>query len=388
MYKAIGLALKQTNTQRIKPLISRAHKAIYLLYLCSIGIGNMINRLLIRTRVLQTAYAHFHREEQKLTSAEAELKVSLTRTYDLYLFLLRLIPELTERYDAILEVRRTKHLASPEERNPNKRLVNNRLAQKIDECAPIELWYNSFPLAWSEEDILLRQLINQIEGSELYKGYLEREDSFANDRTFWVEVFNSIIAPHPLLAEYLESQSVYWDDELSQTEKAEFEEHPGWEELDTAFAEARSGQLYSSTKLSMGAVEIVKDFVAKTLKRIDEELSMEEVLLPAYRDADDEVYAQHLMRQLLLGHKKHVELIEQHISDGWDKERLADMDMILMQMAIVEFLHFPSIPTHVSINEYVELSKIYSTPKSASFVNGVLDAVAKALKSEGKILKQ
>lgn len=348
----------------------------------------MINRLLIRTRVLQIAYAHYHREEQKLTAAEAELRLSLTRTYDLYLLLLKLIPELTDRYDAILEVRRTKHLATEQERNPNKKLINNQLVAKLNDCPALDAWYNTFPLAWSEEDILLRQLINRIEHSELYDSYLRQEDSFERDQAFWVEAFSSVIAPHPLLAEYLETQSIYWDDELCQTEKIELEEHPGWEALEETIAGLRGTESYAASRLTQGVVEIVKDFVCKTLKRIDPEQPMQDVLLPAYRDPEDETYAHHLLRQILLGHTKHLELIEAHISDGWERERLAAIDLILMQMAIVEFLHFPSIPTHVTINEYVELSKIYSTPKSAAFVNGVLDAVAKTLKAEGKILEK
>lgn len=348
----------------------------------------MINRLLIRTRVLQIAYAQSHREEQKLTAAEAELKLALGRTYDLYLLFLQLIPELTLRYESIQDIRKNKHLATERERNPSRKLVNNRLAKKIDECAPIASWYNAFGLSWAEEDILLRQLISSIEKSDLYEHYLQQGDSFDTDRSFWVEAFSTIVFCNPLLAEYLESQSIFWDDALEQTEKAEFEEHPGWEHIDEAIQQIKGTPLYSSSKLSLGAVEVVKEFVLKTLKRADEVAPFEDVLLPAYKDQDDELYAQHLLRQTLMGASKHIALIEEHISDAWERERLADMDLLLMQMAITEFLHFPNIPTYVTINEYVELSKVYSTPKSSSFINGVLDAVANHLKTEGKILKK
>ncbi len=348
----------------------------------------MINRVLIRTRALQVAYAHYHREEQKLTTAEAELKVSLGRTYDLYLYLLRLPVELTERYRLLQEIRSRKHLATERERNPNTRLVDNRLVAQLASCEPLDTWYNAFALSWGEEDLLLRHLIEQIEASDLYADYLASEVSFAGDKDFWVNVFHRIIAPDRLLAEYLESQSLYWDNELAQTEKIECEEHPGWDGLEQAVCDAQGTEQYSSQRLELGSVEIVKDFVEKSLRRAEEGGDFASALLPAYRDHDDEVFASHLLRQLLLGRDKHLELIDRHISERWERERLADMDLLLIRLAVVEFLHFPNIPTHVTINEYVELSKHYSTPKSWSFVNGILDAIAKELKAEGKIIKQ
>lgn len=347
----------------------------------------MINRLLIRTRVLQTAYAHCHKGDSKLQSAEIELERSLKQTYDLYLFLLQLIPSLTEKYAEILEARQNAYLATNAERRPNMRLIHNRLSGQIADSLEVQSWYASFSMAWDEEETLLRSLIKQIEDSELYAEYLKSENNYENDKAFWVSVFKKIIAPSILLSETLEDKSIYWDNTLLQTEKMECEEQPNWEALDTTFREARGSEHYSASRLEIGVVEIVKDFVEKTLRRAEENIDFDTILIPPYRDESDEKFAMHLLRQTLLNTGKYSDLISEYISESWDKDRLADIDFLLMQMAVTEYFHFPSIPTNITINEYVELSKVYSTPKSSGFINGVLDNIAKALREEGKIFK-
>lgn len=347
----------------------------------------MINRILIRTRVLQTVYAQSHREGINLQFAEIELEQALEKTYDLYLLLLQLIPSITEKYAELLEARRNRYIATDAERTPNMRLVRNRLSQQIAACEPLSSWYSSCSVAWYQEDLLLRELIKVIELSEEYEEYLKAEDGYDNDRNFWVAIFKKYIAPSSLLAERLEEWSIYWDSSLYHVERLESIDEPNWEALDATFAEARGGEGYSATRLEIGSVEIVKDFVEKTLRRAEQGQSFDEVLLPAYRDEDEEKFASHLLRQTLLNRTKYLELIGSYISEKWDRERLADIDLVLMQMAVTEFYHFPNIPTQITINEYVELSKVYSTPKSSGFVNGVLDSIAKALKAEGKIFK-
>lgn len=350
----------------------------------------MINRLVIRTRVLQTAYAYMHREEQKLTTAEADLKTALGRTYDLYLFLLRLPIDLTEFWGELIELRKSKHLATREERNPNYRPLHNTYVQKLDDCAELHAWYNQFPLAWADESVLLRNLINEIESSPLYIDYLKSGESFESDRDFWVSVFQQIIAPNEYLAHYLEEQSLYWDDSQTYIEKIECEERPGVdpEAVNQAVALAKAQDAYQALKYDNGNVEVVKNFVLKTMRRAKVDEDFATILLPQYKDPDDLTFAQHLLRQTILGYAQADELLRKHISEKWEKDRLADMDELIMHLAITEFLHFPNVPTQITINEYVELSKHYSTPKSGAFINGVLDAVARELKETGKIIKK
>lgn len=355
----------------------------------------MINRSIIRARVLQVLYAHLHRGEAQISSAEADLKIALARTYDLYLYLMRLPVSIAHCWEELVELRCRKHLASPEERNPLYRPLNNLYIQTVGSCPRLEGWYHDFALAWEQDQTLLRHFVEQIERSDIYQEYLRQETSFQNDRSFWVQVFVKIIAPSSALADYLEAQSLYWESGLMALEKIHCEERPGLDEEDIlrAIAQAQAEDSYASFSDEYSNVEVVKSFVAKTMRRTEapSEASavhpLEICLLPQYRDESDEVFAQHLLRQTLVDYSATRELMTKHLSSGWDRERLADVDRLIIHQAVTEFLHFPSILTAITINEYVELSKHYSTPKSPAFVNGVLDAIAKELKTERKILK-
>ena len=351
----------------------------------------MINRVLIRTRVLQVAYAQLPRGELRLATAEQDLLLSLHRTYDLYLFLLQLIPSLTEFHREVLEIRKKKHLATKAERSPNLRLVENRLAAKLASSEKLSSWYEDFNLRWEEDESLLRHLLRRIEASDIYARYLQAEEStFELDRDFWVEIFHELFATDEELAEMLEQNSIYWEDDLKCTEKAETEERPASENeaVEQALAEARQLGAYQSLRLENGPVEIVKDFVEKTLRKSEEENAFDQEIRPAFKDEDDERFARMLFRQTLLKYSEQMKLIEPVLSTEWSSERLADIDALLLNLGLTEFLYFPMIPTQITINEYVELAKHFSTAHSASFVNGVLDALARKLKEEGKILKQ
>ena len=332
----------------------------------------MINRVLIRTRVLQTAYAHLHRGELKLTAAEQDLMVGLERTYDLYLYLLQLIPSLTDFYQEVLDVRRRKHLATHEERSPNLRLIRNRFALQLASSEKLQNWYNQFGLRWQDDETLLRHLIRLIEDSSLYDDYLKGStESYEQDQNFWADAFHHLFAADELLNERLEQQSIFWENDLKVQEKIECEERPSGEEeqVRAVIEEAKSMGQYQSTSFANGPVEVVKDF-------------------PMFREEEDETFARHLLRQVLVKHDEYLKLIEPILTEGWSSERLADMDALLLRLGVTEFLHFPGIATHFTINEYVELAKHFSTAHSASFVNGILDAMAKRLREEGKILKQ
>jgi len=351
----------------------------------------MINRVLIRTRVLQTAYAHLHRGELKLTAAEQDLMVGLERTYDLYLYLLQLIPSLTDFYQEVLDVRRRKHLATCEERSPNLRLIRNRFALQLASSEKLQNWYNQFGLRWQDDETLLRHLIRLIEDSSLYDDYLKGStESYEQDQNFWADAFHHLFAADELLNERLEQQSIFWENDLKVQEKIECEERPSGEEeqVQAVIEEAKSMGQYQSTSFANGPVEVVKDFVEKTLRKAVESQPIDEQILPMFREEDDETFARHLLRQALVKHDEYLKLIEPILTEGWSSERLADMDALLLRLGVTEFLHFPGIPTHITINEYVELAKHFSTAHSASFINGILDAMAKRLREEGKILKQ
>ncbi len=348
----------------------------------------MINRTLIRTRVLQLAYASRSNDETSLGEALIKLKESLSDTYDLYLFLLKLLPELQSYHSERQEMRKHKRLATKEDLNPNKRWANNRLVAQLEASEILSSWYNASMFNWLSDQEVLRRLANKIEESELYAKYIKSEDNFESDKRFALDVFRQIIIQDKYLADFLERYCPYWDSELDGVEKIECEERPRDDEYDEVLEEARQEGRYSSQRHKLVPVAIVKDFVDKTFRNITQEDTLvDDVVMPMYKDESDERYGSHLLRQLILSKEQNNELIRTYSSERWEHERLALMDILLMEMAIVEFLHFPNIPTQVTINEYVELSKYYSTANSASFINGVLDAIAKALKEEGKILK-
>lgn len=348
----------------------------------------MINRLLIRTRVMQTAYAHLHRGNYSLLEAEAELKECLANTYDLYLYLLNLPYLLCRKLEQKQAIRKTKFLATQEDLTPNTRLVNNLLSRQIGASETLQNWYNVQEYDRGAEDELLSQLLLLIETSTIYREYLQAPSSFSTDQRFWVDVLRTIVFPAQELGTYLENLSVYWSDDHDHTERIECEEVPESEQVDEFVQQAISFGNYSSQRLETGTVEIVKDFVEKTIKRASEEEELDLYIMPMYKDEDDAKYASHLLRHLLKEQAKLNEILEIHISANWDKERLADLDLLILQMAVTELLYFPNIPSRVTINEYIEIAKDYSTPKSGSFINGVLHSATERLKSEGKIFKE
>lgn len=339
---------------------------------------------------MQLVYAHLHRDKVSLSAAEADMKLALSRTYDLYLYLLRLPIALTSHFAELQELRRRKHLATEAEKNPNYRLQDNKFVSQLRISELLEQWYEKSPYSWEQETSLLRKLSLAIEQSVLYQDYLKTEASYEVDRNFWFEALRQIVFPDQDLAEHLEGQSIYWDNPLCYIEKISCEEHPGLddEDIQIAISQAKGDANYSKQDYEGSSVEITKAFSLKSIKRAEEHESIDLVILPQYRTEDEESFALLLVRQTLLSYDKTSQLISQHLSAAWDKERLADIDELIIHLATTEFLYCPNIPTSITINEYIELSKHYSTSKSSSFINGVLDAIAKELKASKKILKQ
>lgn len=347
----------------------------------------MINRALIRTRALQIAYSYHHREDMDVSRADEELTNSLNKTYDLYLHLLNLIPSLTHLHAELVEQRKKKLLPTAEDLNPNMRLVNNKVAAMLDDSSIIQAWAENAGLSWWENRELMRILLDKVLDSDLYQQYKQADtNSIVTDRTFWANAFKQVISQDPDLAEYLEVKSLYWYSELDSYEKIECEEKPDLDLIEQEIVQAKAEQRYYGVPNANGAVQIVKDFVEKTIKHVGAKTA-DKAVMPIFRDSEDEEFAHTLIRMTILEQSRWRKLIESHLSDSWEAERVADVDMIIMQMAVCEMVHCPNIATGVTINEYIELAKNYSTPKSHPFINGVLDAVANELKSNGIILK-
>ncbi|MCQ2214255.1 MAG: transcription antitermination factor NusB [Bacteroidaceae bacterium] len=307
----------------------------------------MINRTLIRLKVIQLMYAYYQNGGKNMETAEKELLFSLSKAYDLYNYLLMLIVAIT-RYDIQQvehkeEMNRVAHI----DEKVSRRFCDNQFAMQLESNIQLQNFKNNSKKSWDNEIAFIKNLYEQIVASDIYTEYMALEKTDYNvDREFWRKIYKNIVMKNEELDDVIEDQSLYWNDDR----------------------------------------EIVDTFVLKTIKRFDPKNGEEQELVPEYKDVEDREFAQRLFRRTILNDEYYRELISRSVKN-WEFNRLAYMDIVIMQTAVAELLSFPQIPVSVTINEYVEIAKWYSTPKSGSYVNGIVDAVAKRLKKEGKIAK-
>jgi N utilization substance protein B len=306
----------------------------------------MINRIIIRSKILQVLFSAYQKEMEDLNLIESELLFSIQKTYDLYHYFLLLIPHLTDLQQKKTDLRKHKLLATAEELSPNTRFIDNRLAHQIHNNEQLQAFAGKKGLFWTDETAFTKKLLDQIIESDNYKQYLQSEDGYESDKEFWRQIFKTFIYNNDDLDDLLEEKSIYWNDD----------------------------------------VEVVKTFVVKTIKRFEEPAGAQQQLLPMFKDEIDREFAVRLLRQAFLKREDLDLRIKKH-TVNWDFERIANMDLYIMQMAIAELLAFPNIPVSVTLNEYIDLAKVFSTPKSALFINGILDAIVEELKAGQEIFK-
>ena len=307
----------------------------------------MINRTLIRLKIVQLIYSFYQNGGKAIKTAEKELMFSLSKAYDLYNYLLLLLVELTKYESEQIEQQEELNKIAHKEEAVSHRFVNNRFVKQLADNKQLLEYVDSQKRTWLNDADYLKKLLADIKASGTYADYMVNEvDDYSTDREFWRKIYKSIIMKDDRLSEVLEDKSLYWNDDR----------------------------------------EIVDTFVLKTIKRFEEENKENQELLPEYKDEEDREFAVKLFRTTILNDEDHRRLIAQCVKN-WEFDRLAFMDVVIMQIAIAEILGFVQIPTVVSINEYVDIAKYYSTPKSAAYVNGILDAVVKRLKREKLIIK-
>jgi len=307
----------------------------------------MINRELIRIKIVQLTYAYYQNGSKNIDTAEKELLFSLSKAYDLYNYLLALIVGITKEARRHLEVAesRAKREGTP---MPSTRFVYNRFALQLEQNKMLCDFMETQKKSWDDEPEFLKKIYTQITESQIYKDYMEaEEDSYLADRELWRKLYRTLIENNADLDMLLEEQSLYWNDDK----------------------------------------EVVDTFVVKTIKRFDEKNRSTQELLPEYDSEEDKEYARKLYRATIMNGEEYQRLMSE-ASRNWDFSRLAYMDIVIMQIAIAEMLNFPSIPVSVTINEYVDIAKIYSTPRSAGYINGMLDSIAHHLADTGRMLKQ
>ena len=306
----------------------------------------MINRELIRIKVVQLTYAYYQNGSKNIDAAEKELIFSLSKAYDLYNYLLALIVGITHESRRHLEVAQSRAQREGTQM-PSQRFAYNRFAMQLEENRMLNDFMETQKKNWNDEPEFLKKIYTQITESQIYKDYMASpEDDYNADREVWRKLYRTLIQDNGDLDALLEEQSLYWNDDK----------------------------------------ETVDTFVLKTIKRFDEKNKANQELLPEYDSEEDRDYARKLFRATIMNGNEYQHYMSE-ASRNWDFSRLAYMDIVIMQIAIAEMLTFPSIPISVTINEYVELAKLYSTPRSAGYINGMLDAIARHLIETGRLLK-
>jgi N utilization substance protein B len=297
---------------------------------------------------MQSIYAMHQNGSDSIEKDEKFLLYSIENIQDLYLTLLAALVEIRKKEVVFLQKSADKHLATKEEKNPNKMFVNNAILELLEENNSLSIALQDRKInTWNLNDDYITILLNAIKGSDLYANYMRNNtNTFEEDKEFIASIYMEVIAPNEKLYEYLEDNKLTWIDDIP----------------------------------------LVNTEIIKQLKAIKNGKEDSFRVSRLYKDTEDKEYVSNLFRKTILNEKELAKEFEDK-TPNWDMERIAEIDTILLKMAICEFLKFPSIPTKVTINEYLEIAKEYSTPKSSIFINGILDNLVKELEQNKRLLK-
>ena len=307
----------------------------------------MLNRRHIRVKVMQSIYAMHQNGSDDIEKEEKFLSYSIESVMDLYLIMVSSLIELQRKEVAFMELSSKKHLATPEERKPNTKFINNAILQLLKESSMIESSIKNKKITnWSANDDAILLLLQDVKQSVVYRDYMkEKATNFEKDKQFIIDLFTEVVAPNEKLYNYLEDYKLTWVDDIP----------------------------------------VVNTKILKQLNQISEKETAFKVC-KLFKDEEDREFVNLLFRKTVLNETEFTkELFDK--THNWDIDRIAEMDMIIIKMAICEFLKFPSIPVKVTINEYLEIAKEYSTPKSSIFINGILDNLVKEFQANDRIKK-
>lgn len=295
---------------------------------------------------MQSVYAIQQSHNDDIIREEKFLKHSILKMYDLYVLNFQLIIEVQKLAAKKIALSKKKILATKEDLKPNTKFIDNKLINQLAESISLEGYVELNKLDnWELDDEYVKIIFDELQKSDLYKKYINTtEDSFKVDKAFVIDFFKEIIAPNEKLSEYYEDKMISWVDDIP----------------------------------------FVNTWIVKTLSKCKPDKTF--ILSRLYKDKDDEEFVSNLFKKTVLKHKTYEEDITAK-TPNWETDRIADIDMILIKMAMTEFLNFPSIPVRVTINEYIEVAKDYSTSKSSYFINGVLDKISKEFLKDKRIVK-
>lgn len=306
----------------------------------------MLSRRLLRTKVVKAVYAHMQCEDVTPVASEKSLLLSIDRAYDLYFHLLALVPEIAEYATERIRIGENKKLPTYDDLHPNRKFVENKVVARLAEDKGLQAELKSRKLSWANNEDVIVALYNALIRQPFYQKYmLSEERSFREDAQFVSDIYMTMLEEFEPLESALEEQSVLWNDDLG----------------------------------------FILTMVSRTI------LSMREAherikLMPQFKSEEDLDYSKSLLRNTIASYER-VALMLDNSMNNWDIERVALMDKIILVTAIVEAENFPSIPVRVTMNEYIDIAKCYSTASSGSFINGLLDKMINQLTEEGKIVK-
>ena len=296
---------------------------------------------------MQALYAFHASPDQTLNQAEKELFHSINKSYDLYHLLLQLLVEVHQYAEDRIELKKKKNIPTQEDLHPNTRFIKNIIIQKVSENKPLRDYLEKKKLNWTDHPELIKKLYNQFIELDAYREYMEKvENSLADDRKIVESFYAEVVVDSDDINQLLEEKSIYWNDDI----------------------------------------DFVVSMILKTLQKFKLSTPDFKSLMPLFKDEEDREFTKALLLKSILNSEEHKEIIKTHLRN-WELERVAFIDVLIMELALSEFLYFPSIPTKVSLNEYIDLAKYYSTSKSRTFINGILDKILKTLRDEGRINK-
>jgi transcription antitermination protein NusB len=308
----------------------------------------MLNRRYLRIKVMQALYGFFQSDARDIAKSEREMFNGIDKIYDLFIYQLAFILELKHVATVLMEDAKIKRLPTQDDLNPNLKFIENKFLAQLEENVHLKREMNNRRIGWNNEFELIKKVFNTIRTSEEFGKYMNVSDnSYETDRNFILEIFKEFVADYELLNHLYEERNLHWGDDIY----------------------------------------IVNPMVVKLIESFKETATPDTALMTLYKDREeDEEFVKDLFRQTALRNDE----IEKMIGDktkNWEVERIAMMDVLLMKMAITEVLHFSSIPVKVTLNEFIEISKMYSTPKSKIFINGILDKIFTDLKADNKLNK-
>lgn len=309
---------------------------------------SMINRELIRIKLVQVLYSYLQKGTKNPDVAEKELLLSMDKAYDLYNYMLLLMVEMGRMSVRMLEMRQNRSKKLNDGVKWSRKFAENRFILQLESSKQLKDYCVEQALSWADYEEFVRNLYYKVEESEFYKQYMASEtSSYEEDREIWRQIYRHIIVGNEELANLLEDINIYWNDDKN----------------------------------------IVDTFVLKTINKFSPESSTSQPLMPEYKTDADRDFATKLLHRALVGQEYFYGLVASS-THGWEFNRIALMDRIILQLGLAEITTFPNIPISVSINEYVDIAKMYSTPKSGKYINATLDTIAKKLMEEGKLVKE